>query len=216
MVPPKVYIGEGEECFKRIQSHNRNKDFWTHCVIVTTKTDEYTKTDGKYLEHHCLNKAHEMGRYDIDNDTGSKKPSISESREYDLLDNFETAKILLATLGYPIFEEKRKAKKTDLYYCSGKIGSGTAEYTDEGFLVHKGSTCSLALQKSAGSWVRRIRERLVSQDILIPQNDVLIFQKDHLFNSPSGAAVTILGRNANGWTAWKDINGRTLDELKRK
>jgi hypothetical protein len=100
---PLVYIGEGEACFSRIQAHNRNKDFWTHCVIVSTKTDEYTKTDGKYLEHYCLEKAIEIGRYVIDNDAGSKKPSISESREYDLLDNFDTAKILLATLGYPIF-----------------------------------------------------------------------------------------------------------------
>jgi hypothetical protein len=77
---PIVYIGEGEDCFKRIQSHNRNKDFWTHCVIITTKTDEYTKTDGKYLEHYCLDRAKEVGRYATDNDTGSKKPSISESR----------------------------------------------------------------------------------------------------------------------------------------
>ncbi|MBC2844912.1 GIY-YIG nuclease family protein [Winogradskyella flava] len=213
---PLVYIGEGEDCFKRIQSHNRNKDFWTHCVIISTKTDEYTKTDGKYLEHHCLNRAQEIGRYEIDNDTGSKKPSISESREYDLLDNFQTAKILLATLGYPIFEEKRKAKRTDLYYCSGKKANGIAEYTDEGFLVHKGSICNFELSKGAGKWARSIREKLVSQEILIVQNDVYIFQKDYLFNSPSGAAAAILGRNANGWTSWKNKNGKTLDELKRK
>ena len=74
---PTVYIGEGEDCFKRILSHNRNKDFWTHAVIVTTKTNEYTKTDGKYLEHFCLRKSMEYGRYLIENDTGSKKPSIA-------------------------------------------------------------------------------------------------------------------------------------------
>src|SRR5690606_28004865 len=65
---PKVYIGEGEDCYKRIQAHNRNKDFWTHCVVVTTKTNEYTKTDGKYLEHYCLEHAEKIGRYQTDND----------------------------------------------------------------------------------------------------------------------------------------------------
>ena len=69
---PIVYIGEGEACFTRIQSHNRNKDFWTHCVIISTKTDEYTKTDGKYLEYYCLERAIEISRYVIDNDIGSK------------------------------------------------------------------------------------------------------------------------------------------------
>lgn len=33
---PQVYIGEGENCWTRLQQHNRNKDFWTHCVIVVT------------------------------------------------------------------------------------------------------------------------------------------------------------------------------------
>ncbi len=215
-IKPKVYIGEGEECFKRIQSHNRNKDFWTHCVIVTTKTDEYTKTDGKYLEYYCLSKAQEFGRYEIDNDTGSKKPSISESREYDLLDNFETAKILLATLGYPIFESKRSLRKTELFYCNGKKAAGIAEYTDEGFLVRKGSTCNLHLSQGAGDWVGRVREKLIDQGVMVIDGDVYKFQKDHLFNSPSGAAVALLGRNANGWTTWKNKAGETLDELKRK
>ncbi|WP_233557516.1 DUF4357 domain-containing protein [Aquimarina sp. AD1] len=43
-----------------------------------------------------------------------------------------------------------------------------------------------------------------------------MFQKDEIFNSPSAAAVSVLGRPANGWTTWKDKNGKTLNELKRK
>jgi hypothetical protein len=42
-----------------------------------------------------------------------------------------------------------------------------------------------------------------------------VFQQDYIFNSPSAAAATILGRSANGWTSWKDKNGKTLDEVKR-
>ncbi|WP_139959579.1 GIY-YIG nuclease family protein [Flavicella sediminum] len=212
-----VYIGEGEDCFKRIQSHNRNKDFWSHCVIITTKTDEYTKTDGKYLEHYCLEKAKEIGRYSTDNDTGSKKPSIPESREYDLLDNFETAKILLATLGYPIFEEKRKAQTNkELFYCKGKDATAIGELTDDGFLVHKGGKCTINEAKAIGPWVSKLRTQLLADAILKEENGVYVFQQDYIFNSPSAAAVTILARAANGWTAWKAKNGKTLDTLKRK
>jgi hypothetical protein len=214
---PVVYIGEGEDCYKRIQSHNRNKDFWTHCVIIATKTDEYTKTDGKFLEHYCLEKAQEINRYKTDNDTGSKKPSLSESREHDLLDNFDTIKILLATLGYPIFEDKRKAQSTkELFYCVGKKAKAKGELSDDGFLVYKGSTVNIEETKGINSWIQTLRKKLLEEDVLKEENGVFVLQTDHIFNSPSAAAATILGRSANGWTSWKDKNGKTLDELKRK
>ena len=214
---PVVYIGEGEDCFSRIQAHNRNKDFWTHCVIIATKTDEYTKTDGKYLEHYCLEKAKEINRYVIDNDTGSKKPSISESREYDLLDNFDTAKILLATLGYPIFEDKRKAKSTkELFYCQGKNAAAIGELTDDGFLVYKEGTSNIEETKGMNKWIGILRKRLLEEGILKKEKDVYVFQQDYIFNSPSAAAATILARSANGWMSWKDKKGTTLDALKRK
>jgi hypothetical protein len=214
---PMVYIGEGEDCFTRIQSHNRKKDFWTHCVIITTKTDEYTKTDGKYLEYYCLAKAKEIGRYVTDNDTGSKKPSISESREYDLLDNFDTAKILLATLGYPIFEEKRKAKSNkELFYCQGKEAAAVGELTDDGFLVYKDGKANIETTKGMNKWIGILRKRLIEENILKKEDNAYVFQQDYIFNSPSAASATILGRSSNGWMSWKDKNGITLDELKRK
>lgn len=213
----KVYIGEGENCYKRIQSHNRNKEFWTHCIIVSTKTDEYTKTDGKYLEHYCLNKAKEINRYEIDNDTGSTKPSISESREYDLLDNFDTAKILIATLGYPIFEEKRKAATAkEIFHCKGKSAYAEGEYNDDGMLVYKGGKCTLVETPTAGPWVINRRQQLLKDEILKEQDGLLVFQEDYIFDSVSAAAATVLARRANGWKEWKDKNGVTLDELKRK
>ncbi|MEM6721934.1 MAG: GIY-YIG nuclease family protein [Bacteroidota bacterium] len=216
-IQPMVYIGEGEECFTRIKEHNRNKDFWTHCVIITTKTDEYTKTDVKYLEYYCLEKAKEIERYKIENDAGSRKPSISESKEYDLLDNFETAKILLATLGYPIFQEKRKAHDDkDLFYCKGKEASAKGELTDDGFLVYKRGKCNLEESKGLSKWITILRKRLIEDEILKEENEVLTLQKDYIFNSASAAAATVLARNANGWKEWKDKDGKTLDEVKRQ
>lgn len=214
---PKVYIGEGENCYKRIQLHNRNKDFWTHCIVVTTKTNEYTKTDGKFLEHYCLEHATKIGRYKTDNDNGSKKPSIPESREHDLLDNFETLKILLATLGYPLFEEKRKAKSSkELFYCKGKEASARGELTDDGFLVYKGSLANKETSKTVGEWIKNMRDSMIKDEILVDKNGVLEFQEDYIFKSPSAAASTILARSSNGWKDWKNKEGKTLDALIRK
>lgn len=41
-------------------------------------------------------------------------------------------------------------------------------------------------------------------------------QKDYLFKSPSAAAATTTGRPINGWTAWRDESGNTLDSNLRK
>ena len=214
---PLVYIGEGEDCFERIKTHNRKKDFWTHGIIVTTKTDEYTKTDGKFLEHYCLEKAEEIGRYKTDNDTGSKKPSIPESREYDLLDNFETLKILLATLGYPLFESKRKPTESrELFYVTGQGIKASGNLTDEGFLVYKDSQAKSEETPSCHMYLINMRSQLVSDGILTEQDGKYVFSQDHIFNSPSTAGGVILGRSTNGWTKWKNRDGKTLDELKRK
>lgn len=43
-----------------------------------------------------------------------------------------------------------------------------------------------------------------------------ILKKDLTINSPSTASTYCLGRSSNGWTDWKDKNGKTLDELVRK
>lgn len=214
---PKVYIGEGEDCFKRIKSHNRTKEFWSHCIIFTTKTNEYTKTDGKFLEHLCLEKAEFFGRYKTDNDTGSNKPSLPESREYDLLDNFETLKILLATLGFPLFEPKRTNQSNkEVFICKGKKAFAQGEMTDDGFVVYKGGKCNLVEAPSQKQFRIDQRKLLIKDGILTQEKDVLVFQADHIFSSPSAASTIILARSSNGWREWKNKRGETLDQLKRK
>jgi hypothetical protein len=215
----KVYIGEGENCWTRIKSHQRKKEFWTECIIASTKTNDYNKADVKYLEHLCLKVAEDVGRYHIDNDKASLLPSISESREADLQDGFATIKILLATLGFPLFEDQKSIEKIEIaesFFCRGKDAIAEGLITDEGVLVLKGSTANLDETKTIGSWLSGIRKRLLDQGILIESEGVLVFTKDQLFKAPSGAAGAVLGRRANGWKEWKDKSGRTLDELKRK
>jgi len=214
---PIVYIGEGEDCFKRIQEHNRKKDFWTYCIVVTTKTNEYTKTDVKYLEHYCLGQAEKVGRFRTENGKDSQRPSVPETREHDLLDNFETIKILLATLGYPLFEDLRKTKSDkETLYCKGKEASAQGDMVDDGFIVYKDSKANKEETVTAGIWVTGHRKKLIDSKILVEEGGVLVFKEDYIFGSPSTAAATVLGRRANGWTEWKNKEGVTIDELYRK
>jgi hypothetical protein len=62
----------------------------------------------------------------------------------------------------------------------------------------------------------RIRQQLAAEGIMAAQDGVLVFTRDHLFASPSMAAMAVMGRSANGWIEWKTPQGQTLDEVKRQ
>ncbi|MCQ6277081.1 GIY-YIG nuclease family protein [Bacillus sp. V3B] len=212
-----VYIGEAEDCYKRLKQHNKAKGFWNVALVVVSKTNSFTKSHVKYLEHFAYKKAKEIGRYEVVNDTIPNEPFVTESMHADLMDHFETTKILLSTLGYPLFEEvHRNVVTKEVLVCKGRDAYATGEYTDDGLVVYKGSTANFEETRTAGPWVRNLREKLLNSGVLEQKEHVFIFTSDYVFSSPSAAAAAVLGRRANGWTEWKDKEGRTLDELKRK
>lgn len=210
------YIGEAENCHKRISQHNRSKDFWDTAVAVTSKTNSFTKAHAKYLEWYCHEQAVKNNRYQIKNSSIPTKPFISEQMQADLMDNYETIKILLSSLGFPILESIVKhIEPNEILYCKGRGVQAKGQYTEEGFIVFKGSECNSTFVPSANKYVKQSRQKVLDADILEEKNDILIFQKDYLFTSPSSAAAAVLGRSTNGWDKWKDANGNTLDSLKR-
>jgi hypothetical protein len=214
---PLVYIGEAEDCHIRIAQHNKTKGFWESAVAITSKTNSFTKAHAKYLEWYCHQQAIETNRYSVENSTIPTKPFISEQMEADLMDNYETIKVLLSTLGFPVLESVLvKKQPSEMLYCKGRGVEAKGQYTDDGFIIFKGSRCALKEVKSARTFVLNSRRRVLEAKVIERQGDAYVFLKDHLFPSPSQAGVVVLGRTVNGWTLWKDANGKTLDALKRK
>ncbi|MEM7736089.1 MAG: GIY-YIG nuclease family protein [Deinococcota bacterium] len=212
---PLCYIGEAENCAVRLGQHNRSKDFWTHAVVLISKTYYFTKTHIKYLEWFCYERAIKANRYILENGNTPNKPHVSEPVEADLHDNFETIQILVSTLGYPVFDEIHKPAKKDLVFCKGKLAEARGEYTEEGLIVFAGSKANLEITQSAQAWIANMRQELLEKGILTQAETTLEFVENHSFNKPSTAAMIILGRQANGWLEWKYADGRTLDEVKR-
>jgi hypothetical protein len=214
---PLVYVGEAEDCLIRLRQHNKAKDFWQVALVCISRTQHFTKTHVKYLEWYTHQAIIKAGRFRLDNPTVPTCPHISESMQADLQDNFETLRILVSTLGYPLFDEIQKPGKNDILHCIGKNAEATGEYNEDGFVVFDGSTANLEESKSAkGTWVSHIREALIQSGSLVKQGKVYRFAKNHIFSSPSAAAAAVLARHANGWTEWKYVDGRTLDKVRRK
>jgi len=214
-VKPLLYVGEAEDCKIRLKQHNSSKDFWNYAIAIISKTHYFTKTHIKFLESHMFKEAVRINRYKLENSTSPTMPYVAEWMEADLLDNFETIKILVSTLGFPIFDEIKTALKTELLYCKGKDAQATGQLTDEGFLVHAGSKCNFKESNTAGTWIINMRKRLLEEKFLQVEGNVYRFISDYLFGSPSAAAGAVLARRANGWMEWKYKNGKTLDEVKR-
>lgn len=212
----KVYIGEAENCLTRLKQHNKSKDFWTHAVVFISRTYYFTKTHIKFLEWLCCETATKANRYTLENGNSPSKPHISESVEADLYDNFETIQILASTLGYPVFDEIKKPSTKEVICCKGKDAYAEGEYTEDGLIVFSGGKCNLVESKTAGNWVIGMRNDLKESGILIEEDGVLVFTKDHVFSSPSASAAVVLARRANGWIEWKYKDGKTLDEVKRQ
>jgi hypothetical protein len=212
----KVYIGEAETLITRLKQHNSSKDFWNVAVVFGSEKNNLNKAHVKYLESYCFDKAKEINRCELENSVNPTKSTITESDEDFVLNFFDDLKILLTTLGFPIFEELKSHKKSNSYFCKGKDALAEGEHTEEGLVVFKGSKANLRESKSAGSWVEGMRSKLKEKGILVEKDGVLEFTGDHIFNSPSAAAAVVLARRANGWIEWKRKDGKTLDEIERK
>lgn len=215
---PQVYIGQTGDLRTRLASHHSKKEFWQRALVVISRTNSLTQTHALFLEWHCLKLAAEAGRYRVENGNAGSKPHTPAPLEADCLEIFETGSILLSTLGFPVFEAVAKASGQDeTFYCHANGADGRGMLTDDGFVVLKGSIGRRENVPSIrGTSTERLRLKLVETGVMREDGEKVVFEKDHLFGSPSMAGMALLGRTANGWITWKTKDGRTLDEVKRK
>jgi hypothetical protein len=222
---PRTYIGQSGSVGKRLEQHHQNKDFWNRAFVVISLTNSLTQTHGLFLEWLAIAEATKAGRYGLENGNTGSQPYTPAPLQADCHEIHETAATLLATLGQPIFEPLTSAPTAkgivELFYCKGSEADGVGEYTTEGFVVHKGSKGRAEIVPSIqGTSHERMRSQLIMEGVLAENagsaGSMLVFTRDHLFSSPSTAAMAVMGRSANGWVEWKTASGKTLDEVKRQ
>lgn len=215
---PLAYIGQTEDLRSRLSKHHSDREFWRTAVVIVSRTQSFTQAHLRYLEFLSIQKAGETGRYLLENGNAGSKPFVPEPMQADVIDAFETVEVLLATLGFPIFEplqDTRSNNPAELLHCRGPKAEATGKLVTDGLLVLAGSTAWKEFTASSGLWIRQIHGELLRTGVLEDQGDSLRFTRDHLFESPSAAAGAVLARNANGWQEWRDQSGRTIHDLYR-
>lgn len=148
---------------------------------------------------------------------------MTEEKQAELEEFIEYAKLVVGTLGYPVFEPLRKpvviipeevaTTEMPLLYLERKIRKSNqvikaqCQQTLEGFVVLAGSQIKITDQEVASltpTIQKRRQQAKISDGIL---------QKDELFNSPSAASDFVTGNSTNGLITWKTADGKTLKEL---
>ena len=83
------------------------------------------------------------------------------------------------------------------------------------FVVMQNSISRICETNSCSDTVRVLRQKLCDEGVLVPEKngEILLFTSDHAFNSPSLAAAVIYGGSVNGRSAWKNADGRSINDL---
>ncbi len=214
---PAIYIGEAECIKDRIKFH-LSKDFWNQVAFVISKDENLTKAHIRYLEGKLIELAREANRALVMNgqNSGSKLPE-SDREDMDIF--LEKIQQLLPVLGIellvPIKSKSAKVPSREILRCEIKGLIGRGYLVPNGFLVLKGSEAVHKERPSVDKWPwpRNVRNKLLEDGAIVDKEDRFVFATDVEFSSPSAAAAVIQGGHANGLTAWRNKNGKTLKEL---
>ncbi len=227
----RVYVGEADSIRARLDAHQKQKDFWTHAYVATTRDDSLNKAHVRFLEARLLDLAKTADNASLDNWTapgviGLTEPEVAEMDTY--LDNvlpmfplvgvnvFEPAEqpVLMVPVSEPI-SAPSLAERGPRLHLKTQLTQAEGEDRASGFLVFDGAR-GRGEKKVMMPGYEQLRDRLVQESILVPDGQHVRLTKSYLFDSPSAAASVLSGGNKNGRTEWKDAAGRTLKELQEQ
>lgn len=223
-----AYIGEAENVLTRLQSHVKNKDFWTRTVFFTSKDDNLTKSHVKYVESRLVDLARKAERYALENGNTPTAPALPRA-ERDAMEEFlGPLQVLLGTLGFPLLQpvapihlvgEVSTNPIADVrlsFVLTTRNVEATGASGDEGFVVFEGSMGTAEERDSLGKGYRALRHELLAEGTMVTEGVRVRFTRDQLFSSPSAAASVLCGGAFNGREAWKDRDGVSLKQLEER
>ncbi len=204
-----LYVGKTNNFSDRIKNHDSKKDWWTHCCLINSKDKWLNSADAGYLEHHLYQLAKSNGQVRLTNENEPSSPDIAEDRAV-VAENFlQAALLIFPLLEFNFFYDSTSTPKDasiPIFKLETKKVEATARLQGDKWIVLKGSFADLTaasyLEKDYPGYYKR-RERLIENDILKKQGDMLVFTQDAPFNSPSTAASIIIGKPSNGRQTWK-------------
>lgn len=208
-----VYVGEGDEVWTRLTSHDGSKDFWTHVVVFVSKDENLTKAHVRWLEATLIREVKKAKRAEVFNGNDPVGGKLPEADTADMETYLDNVRLLLPTLGVNVFTTDTTPKaaspsKADELVLELRWEDAKAEclVRDGQFVVTAGSLARAKEVGSLGDGTKALRKNLRDAGVLVPvegNGALLRFDQEYAFDSPSGAAAVVSGTGLNGRAAWK-------------
>lgn len=221
----KAYIGQAEDVGQRIDQHFGGKNDFFQTIFIFVSTDHsINKADVQYLEFKAIKAAKEAGRFDMSSNskngtfphlTPDQLDVIEEFREFVwLLTSFAGCRIFMPALSQTTAITHEDEEKMLFYLSYGKQQiKAKALYAQDEMVLLKGSELNKITVKSAKPEKRKsLIDSLIKDDIIADKGDRYILRSNKTIPSPSTCAWMVTGTSINGWTCWKNSEGKTLNE----
>jgi len=214
---PQAYIGHTTDFSNRKNDHVQKKDFWKIALVFISDNHKIYGDDVKFLEYLGIKEALSMNGCELLNGNNPKKPTIAPFRVNDMEVFFRDIVLLSRFCGCGIFDAPKKDttySNQHLFYVRGterpSEGKAFYDYEKGQLILLKDSIFAptvVASYKSVES-----RDAFIEKHCSVIDNQIIL-NENVAFDSPSGASGIVLGRPSNGWSDWKDEEGKSLQEI---
>lgn len=210
----QIYVGQTRNGIARLEDHNRSKDFWNKAIMFLAESKTFTLDMISGLEKFAIIKAQESKRYKVENTVVPKY----EIDEYDLAsveEIYDEIQFIMGTQGYKMDDSKTSLDEAAVLHTTRNGIEAFGIYDGEKFEVLEGSQVNIDKKVNLERYNKQ-RDELLENGSITKIDGRYILNVILTFNTPSGASDFILGGSTNGWTEWKNKDGKTLDELYRR
>lgn len=221
-----AWVGQTLSSIPHLAEHDAQSDWWNVAVLFLAPDYVLTLDVVSGLEAVAIRylQAH-GGSYEIKN-SEIPRPYVSPYDESKINRLHAHILFVMEVLGYDLegryFDEAVEGETEGVFHTTkrGITAKGRYHPEDGSFEVLAGSRVDMSTTPGSTTTphraVRERRQRLRESGELVRDGATYVLKTTQHFDSPSMAAVFVLGGSQDGWTEWVDSEGRTLAETNRQ
>lgn len=217
----RVYAGQTVQGISRLDDHASKRGWWNTAVMFLGPDSEFSLDVISGLEQQMIDYIGEHGSYACDNNV-LPKPYVNPYTEAFIASLHDDILFRMGVLGFDLDAVGDDAHNDDVAFHTTrrKIDArGRYDSAAGKFIVAAGSQVDMAVpcgtKDKPNVRLDGLRSSLVEDAILVQEGDTWRITCDQSFDSPSAAAVFVLGGSQNGWTEWVASDGTTLSSVYR-
>lgn len=217
----RVYAGQTVQGISRLDDHYAKKDWWNTAVMFLGPDSEFSLDVVSGLERQMIAYIAEHGSYATDNGN-LPNPFVSPYTESFIASLHEDILFKMGVLGYDLDAVGESVTDDGIVFHTPRRGidaRGRYDSSAGKFAVLAGSQIDLDVQCGTKAKptqrLEGLRASLRAEGALADDGGAWRLARDVSFDTPSAAAVFVLGGSQNGWTEWVSEDGRTLSMVYR-